>query len=104
MSTQAGSVRAPILLNMGWQRITSVAPIANGAWRQIVMHARRWSVQGNLNARYIDLVEDNRTLLEEIDKLSAKLDAQVSTIKELEQVMAMIAENAVFKSKCDQKA
>ena len=68
-------------------------------------HAREAMVcAGNLNARYIDLVEDNRTLLEEIDKLSAKLDAQASTIKELEQVMAMIAENAVLKTKCDQKA
>jgi len=48
-------------------------------------HAREAMVcAGNLNARYNDLVEDNRTLLEEIDKLSAKLDAQASTIQELQ--------------------
>ncbi len=60
-------------------------------------HAREAMVcAGNLNARYDDLVDDNRTLLEEIDKLSAKLNAQASTIKMLEQVMAMI-EAHVFK-------
>jgi len=60
-------------------------------------HAREAMVcAGNLNARYIDLVEDNRTLLEEIDKLSAKLDAQALTIKMLEDSMAMILDH-VFK-------
>lgn len=60
-------------------------------------HAREAMVcAGNLNARYNDLVEDNQTLLAEIDKLSAKLNAQAATIKALEQVMAMI-EAHVFK-------
>ncbi|KHA64487.1 hypothetical protein NI18_08880 [Sphingomonas sp. Ant20] len=51
---------------------------------------------GNLNARYNDLVEDNQTLLAEIDKLSAKLAAQASTIKMLEESIAMILDH-VFK-------
>ncbi len=60
-------------------------------------HAREAMVcAGKLNARYNDLVEDNQTLLVEIDKLSAKLNAQAATIKALEQVMAMI-EAHVFK-------
>jgi NifU-like protein involved in Fe-S cluster formation len=68
-------------------------------------HAREAMVcAGNLNARYIDLVEDNRTLLEEIDKLSAKLDAQALTIKALEQAIAMIVEGAVFKTKCERES
>jgi outer membrane murein-binding lipoprotein Lpp len=60
-------------------------------------HAREATVcASNLNARYNDLVEDNQALLAEIDKLSAKLNAQAATIKALEQVMAMI-EAHVFK-------
>ena len=60
-------------------------------------HAREAMVcAGDLNARYNGLVEDNRTLLEEIDKLSAKLDGQASTIKMLEDSMAMILDH-VFK-------
>lgn len=38
---------------------------------------------GDLNARYNDLVEDNRTLLREIDKLSAKIEA-------LEEALALL--------------
>ena len=67
-------------------------------WRMAAdRHAREAMVcAGNLNARYNDLVEDNQTLLAEIGKLSAKLNAQAATIKALEQVMAMI-EAHVFK-------
>jgi len=68
-------------------------------------HAREAMVcAGNLNARYIDLVEDNRTLLEEIDKLSAKLDEQSVTIRAIEEAIAMIAESAVFKTKCERES
>jgi hypothetical protein len=50
--------------------------------REALKHA------GDLNARYNDLVEDNRTLLSEIDKLSA-------TIAALEEAMVLIADRVL---------
>ena len=50
---------------------------ASNQAREVMAHV------GDLNSRYNDLVDDNRTLLSEIDKLSAKIAA-------LEEAVALL--------------